>query len=554
MSPAPVKPPRSIDPDLHDEARSALRTVGAPPVYVELLADVIVRETLHNGGKTLQSADLDDQIAAVDRVIDDLCRAGRLTDSDHDVAMCGSLYRLSCPIGKPGIGGVCPHRYDAGRERRILLRLLRTFCDVEPKIDFGSALYKLSPIESREDFEQVCVRELVAVGRLTPSALIDRDWLLGYADSNSGNLNGDDKNPRRFQYWFVMLEGDVLGAMLPLSAAAPDEEAGRLAWGVLGRLRDLLRFDEVPSRLPKAEHVSAWIAAIEERLSRHPDDLHLAGSLWIAINLKPHVHLDDAARRRLLDFTLRRLSKLRQAVTTATPPLNFPWFGHCEHYWNALHAVQRLGGNWKALKATLLLLRALPELAVGPDLRYWHEPQDRTSETPRPQTPWRWVAETAVGFAYAEHLETDLDDLRSELARYCLERLGSGPQLANKDAKPSSDEEMLEQSWRWRRGYVEAVRELRVNPGHRSHHVLYWLRSNDPNDEVKKLAATAYDEMTNDVLLAPGVSPLRSVLVALLWLRKAHIEHLGLTMDLDGARRTRRKEAEWSKREVKQQT
>ena len=118
---------------------------------------------------------------------------------------------------------------------------------------------------------------------MDPTTLIDRDVLLSYEGPNSGSMSGDEKDPHRFAYWVATLKEDALRYLFPLLMTAADDDAGRVALGVLGRLRDLLRFYEVPSRVPDPDHVKAWISAIEERLLRRADDLRLGGALWVAL-------------------------------------------------------------------------------------------------------------------------------------------------------------------------------------------------------------------------------------------------------------------------------
>jgi hypothetical protein len=197
----------------------------------------------------------------------------------------------------------------------------------------------------------------------------------------------------------------------------------------------------------------------------------------------------------------------------------------------------------------LVTLRSIREPVSGADLRYWTE----TEKGPEDQPPlqWRWFADSLVGTVHwyaREHREDDAElvALREELAKFLLERLKSRPGRAQ-DPGDLQDADFVDPSPIWRRAYLRAIRELRINPDSRGHRVLHWLSAHDPHAELRREAATAYGEMTRPVLLAPGVSPRRAVIAALWWLRQAQRQELGLHVDPKGAQRTRQKESRRTK-------
>lgn len=219
-----------------------------------------------------------------------------------------------------------------------------------------------------------------------------------------------------------------------------------------------------------------------------------------------------------------------------------------DFYKEAFHILLNFADPWKCLKPLLLAFTGLPVQAVTSDLRAWPE-LGRKEELPRYSNVALWVAIAM----YPQNLQKELDrdphlqDLREELAKFCLERLKTkGKQKVSGEDKQLTDKDFVEPRPLWRQGYVQALAALRVNPGGRAHRTLFWLSENDPNEEVCALAKRAHKQIRHLDRKKPnldeGASPRRPLFEAFWWLRQAHLLHLGITPDPAGAMRTRRRE------------
>ena len=187
--------------------------------------------------------------------------------------------------------------------------------------------------------------------------------------------------------------------------------------------------------------------------------------------------------------------------------------------------------------------------AVTSDLRAWPE-LGREEKLPYPYSRVAlWVAMTM----YPQNLQKELDGdpylqgLREEFAKFCLERLKTKrKQKTSSGDKGFSDNDFVEPRPLWRRGYVQALAALRVNPGGRAHRTLFWLSQNDPDETTRVLAKRAHKQIRHLDRKKPnldeGASPRRPLFEAFWWLRQAHLLTLGVKVDEAGAMRTRRKE------------
>ena len=177
---------------------------------------------------------------------------------------------------------------------------------------------------------------------------------------------------------------------------------------------------------------------------------------------------------------------------------------------------------WEAARRLLLAFRDCSVPAVTSDLRYWSN--DALAEV-APE-PWSDIPATLVHCLHfysrkeQEHDE-DLVNLRTQFARFCLDRLKPNP----KTGAP------YEPDIHWRRGYVEAARKLCVNPDGRGHRVLHQVAHHESDPTLKRLAKRAYDVMRKGPRLPGGLSPRRVVFQAFLELRRAHRLALGLEVD-----------------------
>ena len=216
------------------------------------------------------------------------------------------------------------------------------------------------------------------------------------------------------------------------------------------------------------------------------------------------------------------------------------------------------GKPWDAMNANLQLFASLSKPAVSRDLRTW--PENGFDEQP-PQPLCEIPARIADDFCNSKlkaELERDpeLLDLRKRFAEFCLARLKTRKASRRSEGSAATPFDPVEPRVWWRRCYARALQELRVNPGGKSHHVLYWSSRHDPDEEVRKHAKSAYRVMRHGEGLERGQSPRRPLMAAYWWLRQAHLFHLGIEVDPTGAQRTRTKELrrirEWTNDELTQ--
>lgn len=254
--------------------------------------------------------------------------------------------------------------------------------------------------------------------------------------------------------------------------------------------------------------------------------------------------LSPELRNRLIESAARHIGMLR-AVLRDNPKAfeEKNSIGEVsDFYRKAFDVLLNFADPWKRLKPLLLAFTEMNMPAVTSDLRPWGELGREAPPRPYSEIPL-WI-EIAM---YPQNLRTELDrdpqlqDLREELAKFCLGRLKTQKNDAN-----TNREEFVEPRPIWRQCYVQALTVLRVNPGGRAHRTLFWLSKNDPDEECRKLAKRAHRQIRHIDRRKPnlerGASPRRPLFEAFWWLRQAHLLTLGKEIDEAGAMRTRRKE------------
>lgn len=511
-----LSPPVDPGPDeapLRDVIADRLEAAGADRSDAEWLADTVL-DLAHQQASEARRASGQAHIGAMTEPLVDAVEAALLdARSSRDARILGALYRLA-QVPAQGRDGETT-------ELRAFASLVHRACALTPPIRFFDGLVEVlwEKQERRPDLDRVAFDILLAQGRLTTSELKDL------------------REPAAAR----------LRALRQSFDRATDDWAGHHAWGAMEPMRaGGATGRNSPERTGLNQELLNWVAAIEERLERHPDDDRLRGSLWIAaLSVEPG-ELDSELRQRVLDVAARHVAHLRNDDELRFARTVPECEGQAEHDRNAITVVARLGGHWRAIKSALLLLRSLRAPAVAPDLRYWLEPRDRGGVLPTaPPVDRLWITDSVANlfheYASSEkQRDTDLRDLRSEFARFCLDRLRSRHKSG--DLPTDDDGAMLEPSPDWRRAYIRAIRELRVNPGGRGHRVLHWVSKNDPHEELRGEAATAYRELTRRTMLPPGTSPRRALFAAYWHLRVAHLQAIGHPVDETGATRTRQKE------------
>ncbi len=204
----------------------------------------------------------------------------------------------------------------------------------------------------------------------------------------------------------------------------------------------------------------------------------------------------------------------------------------------------RFGSPSQALETMLTLFSALEHPAVTPDLRYWKE-----EGLVDPPEPYRWIPDRIAAVIHAlgdeQGKDAALENMRKSLAQFFLKRLKSKDIVNDRDV---IDDDFIENRWEWRYFYVRALRELKINPLGKSHHVLRWVSENDPHEEVREEAKKAYKELRHQVSLPAETSPRKPLFAAFWWLRQAHLYSLEIKPDPQGAQRTRSKEVTYTNR------
>ncbi len=555
-APLPALPDDDDDiPDLCAYAAAELLSVGAPPEYAPLLADEVLRcisdgvelfaEPRTAGFTPIQK--IDHAVSFIGMIA--LVR-GRSVDAKMAEALCMLARPTTLKANRVGGGRFEPavtERLQCRRARAITARWL----DAAPALDLAAGLAVVPGGHVSECVRRAILRTLMVRGRLDLRAHMD------VAQLRVASHGGPDDTAGAW-YWMLALGKRSFGHLLQVVERADDASAGPIALNLVRLLVNRLEHptatdrDHVPE--PSPIDVLRWVTHIRRRLETRPDDLALMASLWEIMRGDLTFELAESVELELAELTTRELSRFRKRVGSSADAAQVPWTGEAQHFASAIRALQVVAGHWRAVKATLLLLRSLPLPAVGPDLRHWHEAPDGPDGEAGPPVAWRWVPEMAVSFTFewartTRGRDPALVEIRTEFAEFCVERLKS--RLRDKAARPASNDDMVEPDPTWRRGYVQALRSLRLDPGGRGHRTLHWLRANDPDEAVRAEAGVLYGEMIGRVTLPPGTSPLRSIMAAHLWLRWAHRLALRLPVDEAGMHRTRQKEIRRTK-EVEQ--
>ena len=300
---------------------------------------------------------------------------------------------------------------------------------------------------------------------------------------------------------------------------------------------DLLTAKEPDSSQERSSSIKAW--------------WHLANVIygWSMGGLEDE--LSPELRNRLVESAAKHIGILR-SVLRDTPEVfeDEDSAGTVsDFYQEAFYILLNFADPWKCLKPLLLAFTGMTVRAVTSDLRAWHE-HGTEDKLPYPYSNVAlWVAITMYPQNLRKELDRDphLQALREDFAKFCLDRLKTkGKQKVSGEDKQLTDKDFVEPRPRWRRGYVQALAALRVNPGGRAHRTLFWLSQNDPDEEVCALAKRAHKQIRHLDRKKPnlddGASPRRPLFEAFWWLRRAHLATLGIEIDEPGAMRTRRRE------------
>ncbi len=484
---------------------------------------------------------------------------------EHGAAWLHILGSLSGLVG-PGL----PYGQKAPQpaSEAAVTQMIDTIVSHHPDLDFTAGLAKLPPemagAPDRATGLAPLLNLLLGRGRLEPLRLIDVPLVIEVGRSRAGQYPSDFENPKRLEWWLGHFRWAVIPKFLNTFRKQPDDAIAPLAYAITnallnyGNVAHALDRDDaeiagwvnewrVPA--PLAAELAPYFTELLSRLDRRQNDDQL---LWMCWRYATWVHgakpdgIDPIVRKRLKQMACDELGRLRALARQADSDEAKQRFvkrcGAFGHYDDLLTYVCTFGSIWDTLKPLLLALRAMNQPSVSADLRTWNEPGlDEVlvwSEIPN------WAAGVVHGHARREETrDPQLEELRREFAAFCLERLKSG-----EGGTP------VEPSAAWRYGYIRAVRDLRVNPRGRGHHILHHARKTDPDSAVRAAADEAYTEMRHGEKLPEKRSPRRAILGALWWLKRAHFIALKGEGALDqrGALRTRNRESRRTTEEDKE--
>lgn len=419
-------------------------------------------------------------------------------------------------------------------------------------------------------------KTLATFGALDIAAQID--WrkfdsvadLAGWWPSGHGSAQAaeEDRDPTTLVFWLARVGSAALAAVTPRIEKASGEDLVRLARAAARSIGTwLMRPDSLSESfgptgyLEKGEEFATAAQRIfdvlDERVSRAPGTAEMSLKvLWFRFALMSFDRhpetMDPVLRRRVYNAASDEIGRMRPIFRSAAEPMAATRFAAVrDHYDCCIGIVFGLGTLWEALKPVLLAFCALRAQAVAPDLRFWCEQERDGKEQPA------WLAWSVVPMNIAAAIhncsgreqkhDADLESARTEFAEFCLEKLKTSKrrrddQSQDSAADPVVASALVEPDPNWRECLVRAVRELRVNPAGKGHHILHHASQHDPDDRVKEAAKVAYAELRRGWSASRKVSPRTMLLAAFWWLRQAHLLSLDIDVDADGAQRTRDQE------------
>lgn len=548
---------------LYDQVISLLSPTGLPEQDVRWLAGFLTAPELLESG-SLGESDLAANrfLEALELVVPEVLIPHR---GDRD-AQLGALLLIMARLNGPGCDALIP---------RIAAGFPSSDGFVEPVV---------IPEWLTDYLDQVAIRpekllpwlkpDWVAHQRFVHAVLLPRldlatvlDWSKLPRTKRTGWKSSDFENFQCLEFWLALdcswklarhCRGEtsdpepsqVLSRLFPRVAAMPKEEIPGTVIGILHALEDACVIGYRPTEADKyrlfAADLLPLLKLIEGLNPATSEDKQLR-TAWrlAAYRICGHEFgglaegLEPAARKLLIEQAQTDLGHLRTELRTGSAAWDWRYAQEC------MMTLRNLAKPWELLGPLLQAFRCLPNAGVTADLRYWGE----NGMAEQPQLPWSWIPMWIAAALYADQLQVglavdpELRELREALAGYCLKRLKSKDR-AQPPSHPAqlAGADMVEPSAWWRRCYVKAVAELRVNPGGRSHHVLHWSSEHDPDELVRASARAAYKSMRHQQPLPDQSSPRRPLMAAFWWLRQAHRLELGLPVDPEGAQRTRTKE------------
>jgi len=391
-------------------------------------------------------------------------------------------------------------------------------------------------------------------------AKVEIDTVIEALDQNRTNFK-EFADPHRLEYWLGKDCATALTAFKPYLLAQNESRFGLVSLAIFKLIErtfwasthesfgikcDITRIREV---------LHDYFQIIEIRRKHYPTDLAIQKAFWKFIQSKYSFPFYgqvegfqyDRVGKGYLKEAQVLLGRLCKDININT---YICWNGRFDRglYDSLINLIKDELGNWSAMKSLLITFSQLEKQGVLADLRYWNE-----EDSQPPEDPEGWVAPWIAGLIHSLTVEQasdpNLKGIRRSFAEYCLDRLRTRDTCTDSsesDADLIQEEYFVEPRGVWREAYARALTELKINPKGKGHHLLHWLRSHDPNQDVRDAAKAAYEVLRHNPSWPENLSPRRSLFGAFWWLRQAHLAHLNLEIDQRGAQRTRSKEITWT--------
>ncbi len=315
-----------------------------------------------------------------------------------------------------------------------------------------------------------------------------------------------------------------------------------------------------PFRVPQNVHLRFIVQAVLW-LSRtdHPnpgmDDTSCCGffttTLFLAVVFWLDTHVDvvglvpEWARERFLEYSRLAFGAVRAGASNKGPfsglPNQKPTLRFLELLATIVDPVLYEKNLLQiALNPLLLAFRALGRPAVAPDL---HIGPDKGSGSPSDEVTGHLSRLLHFMFRIPRRASQYVgDELREEFADFLVSRFKRRRDALETEEVAGWDPMSTEPHPAWRGAYLHALIDLRVNPGGKVHRLCTALAAHDPSDEVRRIALKGAETLSRERSTAADVSPKRAMLNAWWWIRKCHLEYLGVAIDEQAARITRTRE------------
>jgi hypothetical protein len=129
-----------------------------------------------------------------------------------------------------------------------------------------------------------------------------------------------------------------------------------------------------------------------------------------------------------------------------------------------------------------------------------------------------------------------------DLAEFCLSRLRLQKGQKAEKGKFYDEDQLIEPSQAWRRGYLKALTELGFDLNGKVHKAIHFIKQSDPNEEIRAIANECYRAVRRHSKKQRSLEELkRGIVAAEWWLLICQRLELNLDVDNEEALKTRRR-------------